>query len=115
MDSATDKRTGEILYARPRGPLEAEGEDGLSKECCSTTCLVQPSATLWMAGVLERVAMEITGHKTRAVFERYNIVSPNDLMDAGKRLAEFHSGKFGDNSGTVCTTITMQQTVSAVN
>ena len=30
--------------------------------------------------------MQLTGHKTRAVFERYNIVSPNDLHDAAKRL-----------------------------
>ena len=38
------------------------------------------------AAVPERVAMLLTGHKTRAVFERYNIVSPGDLRDAARRL-----------------------------
>jgi hypothetical protein len=31
--------------------------------------------------------MEITGHKTRAVFDRYHIVSPGDLQDAARKLA----------------------------
>ena len=39
------------------------------------------------AGVPERVAMEGTGHKTRAVFDRYHIVSPGDLHDVARRLA----------------------------
>jgi hypothetical protein len=34
----------------------------------------------------ERVAVQITGHKTRSVFERYNIVSDGDLRDAAARL-----------------------------
>ena len=43
------------------------------------------------AGVPERVAMQMTGHQTRAVFERYNIVSPGDLREAAQRLDRFAS------------------------
>ena len=42
--------------------------------------------TLVRAGVPERVAMQLTGDRTRSVFERYNIVSDGDLRDAAARL-----------------------------
>jgi len=38
------------------------------------------------AGVPERVAMQITGHRTRAIFDRYHIVSPEDLREAARKL-----------------------------
>ena len=32
------------------------------------------------------VGMQMTGHKTRSVFERYNTLSAGDLREAAKRL-----------------------------
>jgi integrase len=41
---------------------------------------------LMKAGVNERVAMAISGHKTRAVFDRYHIVDETDVLEAMRRV-----------------------------
>ena len=40
------------------------------------------------AGIPERVVMQITGHKTRSLLDRYHIVSPGDLQGAARKIAQ---------------------------
>jgi len=54
---------------------------------------------LTRAGVTDTIAMAVTGHRTRAVFDRYDITSEADLDDAAAKLQSFVAGtKTGTNA-----------------
>jgi integrase len=68
---------------------EKAGVPGMLRHDCRRTAV----KNMVNAGVPERVAMTITGHRTRAVFDRYHIVSPGDLhQEAARKLAGTFSG-----------------------
>jgi hypothetical protein len=53
---------------------------------------------LTRSGVPERIAMQITGHRTASVFRRYDIVNDADLRLAAEKQEAFLAGNGGSTS-----------------
>jgi len=70
------------MYDAWRTATEKVGLKGLLLHDCRRTAV----RNLLRAGVSDKVARMISGHKTRSVFDRYNIVDENDLKDAANKL-----------------------------
>ena len=52
-------------------------------------CRRTAARNLIRASVPERVAMLLTGHKSRAIFDRYNIIHEQELLEAGDQFVAY--------------------------
>jgi integrase len=99
MISKTDAVTGELIYAKPRGVRSKPKVKMVYQGKVFHDLRRTGARNLIFAGVPERVVMAIGGWKTRSVMDRYTIVSPRDVAEAGRKLAAFHEN--GHKTGTI--------------
>jgi integrase len=89
-------RTSEYLFARGSKPIRdfRESWDLACQRAGVPELLFHDLRrtavrNLRRAGVPETVIMKITGHRTRSVFERYNITDETDTQEAGRKAEVF--------------------------
>lgn len=94
----TRRRQGTVLpwvFVQPKKAVRVRGLRGPWATACKRAGLpgrlfhdLRRSAArnFVRAGIPERTAMDLLGHKTRSIFDRYNIVNDGDRRDAARRL-----------------------------
>jgi|GEM_PF-3400540 len=100
MEPAIDQVTGEVMYEKGR----TDRPNAKSKLKLVYHGLLYHDLrrsfirNLVRSGTSEKVSMKFSGHLSRQVFDRYNISSEQDVLDAGERLAAYLE-KNGDKTG----------------
>ncbi len=103
MEPKTDRVTGELIYAPPRGPHSKPKVKMVYRGRIFHDLRRTGVRNLVRAGVPEKTAQAISGHASRSVFDRYNITSGKDVDEARRKLEVFHNQagqNLGDKTGT---------------
>jgi hypothetical protein len=83
------KRKSDALLHRGRGEERPAGDGHRDPIDLAIYRRTAVRNMVW-AGIPKRVAMRISGHKTRSIFDRYNITSETDIRKAAGKLDAFH-------------------------